>query len=1427
MTSRSLSLTLILFLCSTTHAAVHIWTGATSNRFSDDTNWRGGSPAGDPAAELSFPGEMARRALQNDIPNLTLRSIEFTGPDYSISGGAISFINDAEVIHSTIGMNSIACDVVLSGGVTFLVIGGTYDNGELVLSGTISGTGPVAKIGPGTMMLAGTGANTYTGETSVPNGRLRLNKSDGINAVPGNLRVGTGGRPEYAYLDTIRNEQIPDTVTVHVGESGELEIGGVERIGPMVIEGGASMRTSTTFSPVILQGTLILGGDIEMREGFGTADFLGSIGISGIRTVTTCDNSSIDFFGLFEQDPGSGLILRALNPNLSTVEVRQGSYHGPTVIDGARAIIDNPNTAVRLRRGTFSGSVASLVTEGGIVAGVSTKGDLHIGSATTVRLGVSSEISSLTAGGVFDLGRASLDFVGTSLPRVLGHSYVVGQNKGEGPIRGYFLQAPEGTMLGSRFLLSYTGGDGNDLTLTEVGRYLTNISFSPSYQSVMNGESVTLSARVTTERQPSIASKGSVTFRENDSVIDTVAVNSSGVASITLQPHWGTHTYTAKYGGSEDLSPSATSSTTVRVSPPKPVIASVDPSNVQSGTTVTATVRGTDFLPDGNVAVSSNFVQTTYVSSTEVRFTWAIPHREADETMQLSYGPPSPWTERSNTVPFLVKANPAPKSPLIFEPRAISGPVAPGGGATWLSVARRRLSNGVPAIEQRVAITPDSDHDGVARWEQPDDVPQLGVWLMTDWADGKIISGKPDGAMPAPLAFPKASVLRDPEGRYSHLILPLSGFWGVLWIRPGTGAWLLNVSDSSGLDLDGASNGLLVFNVSQMKSISQPDDKPPAGIERGDVLLGESWLSEDWFGDRVDDHLQESDGPGTIRFAGVSIADETSGKVRITLLRTGGTSGTISVDWTTTDNTAKSGVVYDGRAGTAAFGPGEILQTIEIPLINDSVYSGATAFNVVLSRPAGTTITGPASKPITIRDDEPPPQLVGQNMTTTEGDDGTHEVLFNVTISGATRLPVTARWDSRLEPDGGSHAAGTLTFVPGGPTTQTIAVRYNANRLPEEDRIYSVSITNVQNALPERVTQSLTVVDDDFADVSILDASISEAKDYGWVVVAIDERSTKPVTFKYATAAGSAIAGTDFVTTSGTGSIGGLDRYFLIQIPIVADPSVEGDEWFSVTLSGVKNARVRRDSASVVILDDESNTIPAIAVAPVALAESPFQPAKFRFQLSFSSPQEVRFRAATASGTATGGADFQSIDQTIVIPSGTMNFTLDVPLINDAQTEGTETFSIVLSEPVGATIATPSATATIFDDDRVTDPNAVSISGTGLELVEGDAGPSMARFTIQLSRAASSTITVPYATADAAAVAPADYARTAGTISFAPGETTKVVEVAVSGDKEHELDETFTLVLGNPTNATVAVRALTCRIRNDDAAPIHRRSAGH
>ncbi|MEW6305980.1 MAG: tandem-95 repeat protein [Verrucomicrobiota bacterium] len=108
------------------------------------------------------------------------------------------------------------------------------------------------------------------------------------------------------------------------------------------------------------------------------------------------------------------------------------------------------------------------------------------------------------------------------------------------------------------------------------------------------------------------------------------------------------------------------------------------------------------------------------------------------------------------------------------------------------------------------------------------------------------------------------------------------------------------------------------------------------------------------------------------------------------------------------------------------------------------------------------------------------------------------------------------------------------------------------------------------------------------------------------------------------------------------------------------------------------------------------------------------------------------------------------------------------------------------------------------------------LSISDVAVTEGNSGSVNAVFNVTLVPAASQTVTVSFATADATASAGADYTAVTGSLTFAPGVTAQTITVPVLGDTLVEANETFQVNLSNPVNAAIADGTGVGTINDDD-----------
>ena len=225
--------------------------------------------------------------------------------------------------------------------------------------------------------------------------------------------------------------------------------------------------------------------------------------------------------------------------------------------------------------------------------------------------------------------------------------------------------------------------------------------------------------------------------------------------------------------------------------------------------------------------------------------------------------------------------------------------------------------------------------------------------------------------------------------------------------------------------------------------------------------------------------------------------------------------------------------------------------------------------------------------------------------------------------------------------------------------------------------------------------------------------------------------------------------------------------------------------------------------------------VPALSVSDVSVTEGTggSRSATFTVSLSTTSAQTVTVNVATANGTATAPGDYTALPSTPVsFAPGVTSQPVSVALVTDAVSEPDETFSLNLSSPTNATIADGTGVATIVDDDPTP-----TLSINDVAILEGTGGTTNATFTVTLSAASGQTVTVNFGTVAGTAVAPNDFTTTSGTLSFAPGTVTVNIVVPIVTDAVTEPNETFTVTLTVPVNATIADGTGVGTIINDDS----------
>jgi len=201
-------------------------------------------------------------------------------------------------------------------------------------------------------------------------------------------------------------------------------------------------------------------------------------------------------------------------------------------------------------------------------------------------------------------------------------------------------------------------------------------------------------------------------------------------------------------------------------------------------------------------------------------------------------------------------------------------------------------------------------------------------------------------------------------------------------------------------------------------------------------------------------------------------------------------------------------------------------------------------------------------------------------------------------------------------------------------------------------------------------------------------------------VVALSGPASQSVSCSFATANGTAIAGSDYIATSGALTFAPGEVEKPVVVLVNGDTVDEPQETYFLDISNVQNATVSSSRGNGFIVDDDG---PTVSVNDVAVTEgnAGTKAATFTLTLSGPSVEAIAVRVITTSGTANASADYNPINLVVVFQPGIVTRTFDVEIIGDTELESNETFLVNLTESFATTVADGQGVCTILDDDTL------------------------------------------------------------------------------------------------------------------------------
>ena len=336
--------------------------------------------------------------------------------------------------------------------------------------------------------------------------------------------------------------------------------------------------------------------------------------------------------------------------------------------------------------------------------------------------------------------------------------------------------------------------------------------------------------------------------------------------------------------------------------------------------------------------------------------------------------------------------------------------------------------------------------------------------------------------------------------------------------------------------------------------------------------------------------------------------------------------------------------------------------------------------------------------------------------------------------------------------------------------------------------------------------------------------SVNESGGTATITVTRTGGSAGAVGVSYATSNGTATAGSDYTTTSGTLSFADGEVSKTFTIPITNDTLVESNETINLTLSSPTGGASLGSQSTAVLTIQDNDAPGALQFSGATYSVNETQAtATITVTRTGGSAGAVGVSYATSNGTATAGSDYTTTSGTLNFADGEVSKTFTIPITNDTLVESDETVNLTLSSPTGGASLGSQSTAvlTIISDD-VAQPGQLQFSAATYSVNENGGGT--ATITVTRTNGSNVAVGVHYATSNGTATAGSDYTATSGDLSFGIGEVSKTFTIPITNDTLVESDETVNLTLTSPTGgATLGSQstAVLTIVSDDVATPDH------
>lgn len=443
----------------------------------------------------------------------------------------------------------------------------------------------------------------------------------------------------------------------------------------------------------------------------------------------------------------------------------------------------------------------------------------------------------------------------------------------------------------------------------------------------------------------------------------------------------------------------------------------------------------------------------------------------------------------------------------------------------------------------------------------------------------------------------------------------------------------------------------------------------------------------------------------SIAVAPASVSEDGATNLVYTVTRSAASASPLTVNLATS-GTATSGSDYAGGGASVTIPANATTATVTIDPAVDGVVEPNETVILTVAAGAGYLVGAPSSATGTILNDDVPTASITVSPASTP-EDGAGNLVYTVALSAASASPLSVNFTLGGTAINGNDYASTNSpvVIPAGATSQTIIIDPNPNGTIEPDETVIITLAaGAGYTVGTPASATGTILNDDLPSLFVDSVSVVEGNsgttNAVFTISLSAPAATGGVTFDIATFGSFAVAGQDFVANSRTGvaiAEGASSTTFTVGVN--GDLLNEPDENFFVRITNVVGARQGGFQGTGTITNDDG--LPAVSVGSLSIVEGGNGTSIMNFPLTLDAPsgQTVSINVATANGSATAGSDYVAATGSFAFQPGETSKVFPVTIIGNLAPEPDETFTVVLSNAVNATIGTGTGTGAIVNDD--------------------------------------------------------------------------------------------------------------------------------